>query len=83
MNPIKLNNLSSPDLYTKMAYDLDTDYDLIRAVVESQFKLARERCKEGSKDVPGSFKNIRFMHLGMLAVKTKSINDARKEIDNI
>lgn len=46
---------------------------VIQAIIESQFQCAREATKEGEAGKPSTFKNIRFKHLGLLAVRPNKI----------
>lgn len=40
-----------------------------KAIIESQFRCAREATKEGEAGNPATFKNIRFRHLGILVAR--------------
>lgn len=69
----------------ELALKYNLSEEVIKAVVESQFKCARDIIGSAEAGVPSSFTNIRFKHIGTLwtsAAKIKYIEDARRNRDN-
>lgn len=73
----------------KVIRDIASKYNLseevVRAIVESQFKCARENIGSAERGVYSSFVNVRFKYIGLLhtnEAKIKYIEDARRNRDN-
>ena len=57
----------------KISKDTGLPEEVVKAIVDSQFQCAREATKQGESGNPDTFKNIRFKHLGILAIKPYKI----------
>ena len=49
------------------------DYNIVKAVFESQFYCAKSAIKKATPGIPDTFPVIRFRHLGLLTVKPSQI----------
>ena len=61
-------------IISKLALKYNKPRDVIKAIVYSQFECARQEVKIGNISTPESYKNIRFIHLGLLVAKPGKIN---------
>ena len=67
----QMANNYNDDNYEKLALKYNLPVKVIKAVVESQFEASREVMKNYNKEDPNTYKNIRWMHLGLLIAKKK------------
>jgi hypothetical protein len=69
----------------EIALKYNLSEEVVKAVVEAQFKCARDVIGSAEAGNPDTFTNVRFKHIGTLltsAAKIKYIEDARRNRDN-
>ncbi len=60
------------EYYQKLVKQSNLPYEVIRAIVESQFEVVKETIKKFDKSNPETHKNIRLRHLGLLVAKKET-----------
>tara|TARA_R110000751_G_C13785448_1_gene481499 strand:+ start:622 stop:870 length:249 start_codon:yes stop_codon:yes gene_type:complete len=74
------------DLIKKIAVQRGMSEEEVTNIVYSYFGLLKQVMKEADKEDTNSFKNVRFMHFGIFAVKQgrlKKLNEKRKRHEDI
>ncbi len=57
----------------KVALESNLPEYVVKAIMDSQFQLAREEMQKGESGKPETFKNVRLRHLGLLVAKPGKI----------
>jgi len=68
------------NIIKEIAAEYNLSVEVVKAITDSQFECARENTKKGEADLPATFLNVRFKHLGLLVAKPskiKKITDGR------
>jgi len=74
------------DLIKKIATENNLSEEEVTKAVYAYFGLLKKVMKDADKDDTSSFKNVRFMHFGIFAVKQgrlKKLNEMRKRNEDI
>jgi len=61
----------------KVALESNLPEYVVKAIMDSQFQLAREEMQKGESGEPDTFRNVRLRHLGLLVAKPGKIKRMR------
>jgi len=74
------------DLIRSIAQKNNLTEEEVVKIIYAYFGLLKKTMKDADKENTSSFKNVRFMHLGIFAVKQgrlKKLNEMRKKNEDI
>lgn len=68
-------------LYKEISFKYNISIDLVKKIVDSQFKFVKDVMASGIKNQPNTFKSIQLTHLGKFAKREYKLQEYKRKAD--